>query len=313
MVMAYNIAATHRLEPISGFDEISHLQCTAPMDTTVLSMDNGSGEEPGLPSGSVVSLKSNGELTSGAVGTAMPLFLLWNTASIDASTGSLTANGQNLAGIPANSAGQAGNPVSDSAALIRNLYTTDSNGIVTNTSGGANIIQRVVSNGVASYSIRGSVGSYTCWPATCGLELSTTEFDFSETETNFAPNTLLTSPAPDTSVTILSTDTAAVMRQKYQKRRGGYLKIAATSAAPASGAYHNICGTVRKPIESNENNVKVLHFWAERTLVPQSGLTYASVAHTHAEYATTTHTHTEYSTTAHTHDETSGAAEEPST
>lgn len=263
MPYAYNIAATHRLEPVSGFDEITHLQFTAPMNKDAAAVDNGTGEEFGLPSGSVVSVSQGAntlEFIAGAVGTAMPCFLLWNTSGADGmSSSATTANGKHYAGTLATSA----LGTVDNRDWLENSLM-DANGAYV--SGGASSLQRVTSaDGTESYSLRGSVGNFTAWPATCGLELNSTEFDLSvDPKATFVPNTLLTSPAAD------SAATDANPAVQYQKRRGGYLAAAATAADPASGAYHNICGTVSRGVVMNENAVAVLYFWAERTLVPKS-------------------------------------------
>ena len=278
MTMAYNIAATHRLEPISGYNEIYHLQFTAAATKAMLECDNGSGEEPGMPSGSVVSINSTGLLEPGVKGTRMPMFLLWNTSDPDGVSGALTANGQNLASVSMNGAatGPNGNTLPENGILTRE-YPLDGNGDITKESGFASTLQRTWNQDgtVSSYSRRASVGNFTCWPATCGLELTSTEFDFDYYESGsdkveFAPNTLLTGAQPaDTPNTILATDTAAERRNKYQKNRGGYITPIDLEAAPLEAGLHNICGTVSRGIIRNENAVNVLYFWAERTLLPQ--------------------------------------------
>ncbi len=275
MTMAYNIHATHRLEPISGYDEITHLQFTAPMDKAALKAENGSGEEPGLPSGSCVSLNDKGALIAGLQGNAMPMFLLWNSSDPDGMPGAFTANEQNIAGISMNGAtfSPAGDPLTDNSELMRNLYTVGADGNIVDTSGTASSLRRTVDeNGkFVSYSMRDSAGNFTTWPATCGLEITTTEFDFSADETDFAPNALLTSPPADENVTVNLQASFATRKLACQKSRGGYLTVLdPTDEVPGSGAYHNVCGTVSRGIHTNENGVKVLYFWAERTLIPQA-------------------------------------------
>lgn len=308
MTTAYNPMYTHRLEPISGFDEITHLQFIAPMESEDLNRNNGSGEEFGLPAGSVVSLnKETHAFKAGAEGTAMPCFLLWNTSDPDGYPSALTANGRHLAGIPATGAARVGQgSVLDSAELIRNLYqksggtatstrtyteddksyTETSTYSYTNatTGGGSSVGDRAeISTGgnVISYKLRQCAGAFTAWPATCGLELDSTEFDKNVSEqdynTTFAPNTLLVAPtakaANSTEVTNATTEEA-----KLQRMRGGYLKAIETTDVCKGTAYGttdvmpefvNVCGTVSKGIHRNENGVLVLYFWAERTIFPK--------------------------------------------
>ena len=295
MTTAYNPMFTHRLEPISGFDEITHLQYTAPMDAKALNAPNVSGEEPGLPAGSVVSLNGDGVFKAGAVNNEMPCFLLWNTSDPDGYPSATTANKRYLAGIAGTSAGQDGNLRLDSADLIRNLYedrqTDDTIGntnvSVTNaTTGGANsfnnLSRAVSTNGsVISYKLRNAVGNFTAWPATCGLELNSTEWDKtildSDFKTKFAPNTLLTSPAAkaESAVDVSITD----LETKFQQMRGGFLTpvtcadfapVAADKTCADKPSFVNVCGTVSKGIRRNENGVLVLYFWAERTLIPKA-------------------------------------------
>lgn len=297
MTMAYNIHATHRLEPISGYDEITHLQFTAPMNATALTENNGSGEEPGLPAGSCVSLNADGQLIAGAEGNAMPMFLLWSSSDPDGMPGAFTANGQNIAGISMNGATFApnGDALTENSELTRNLYTytVDGNGNTTAfgaTSGTASSLQRIVNGNTVSYQLRNSAGNFTTWPATCGLEITTTEFDFSIPETDFAPNTLLTSPKRTGVEAFPQGYTGSDIRVKYQQARGGYITVLdPTDDTPVSGTttvpgdnggadttvdvnypYHNVCGTVSRGVHTNENAVKVLYFWAERTLLPKA-------------------------------------------
>lgn len=264
MPYAYNIAASHRLEPVSGFDEITHLQFTAPLNADAAKCDNGTGEEFGLPAGSVVSVNpdaDNLEFIAGAVGTAMPCFLLWNTTGADGMAHNpRTANGRHYAGTLATSA--LGN-VDNRDWLENSLMDADGAYV----SGGASSLKRVVAEDgtISSYTLRGSIGNHTAWPATCGLELNSTEFDL-EGKDALVRGALLTAPAADS-------EAAGTDAIGYQKRRGGYLKAADLSAAPTASGLHNICGTVSRGIIKNENAVDVLYFWAERTLLPQVATT----------------------------------------
>lgn len=317
MTTAYNPMYTHRLEPISGFDEITHLQFIAPMETKDLERNNGSGEEFGLPAGSVVSLNPNTHaFTAGATGTAMPCFLLWNTSDPDGYPSALTANGRHLAGIPATGAARVGQgSVLDSAELIRNLYQrsggtatsertyTEDNKSYTETStysytnattgGGASVGDRTeISTGgnVISYKLRQCAGAFTAWPATCGLELDSTEFDKSVSYSDFKPNTLLKAPRPIETNELTGNETEEV---KFQKLRGGFLTPITVSDITTTSPFSktvtgdnnssvtsvdfnvdedmvNVCGTVSKGIHKNENGVDVLYFWAERTIFPKT-------------------------------------------
>lgn len=272
MTMAHNIAATHRLEPIAGYDEITHLQYTGPMKAETLNMGNGSGEEPGLPSGSVVALDKDGNLKAGAVDNEMPMFLLWNTSDPDGFPAALTANKKNIAGIPMTGGSFEGDVYPENNSMLRQTFT--------NLSGGMNSLSRgSVDNGtgLTSYTRKMSTGNFTAWPATCGLEVTSTEFDFSiqasDYKTAFAPNTLLTSPLANPSKTINESSETV----DYQQRRGGYLTpLTMTGTAPKKTAtgddakFWNVCGTVSRGIHRNENGVDVLYFWAERTLIPAS-------------------------------------------
>lgn len=318
MTTAYNPMYTHRLEPISGFDEITHLQFIAPMDTTDLDRNNGSGEEKGLPAGSVVSLNEDHAFTAGAVGTAMPCFLLWNTADPDGYPSALTANGQHLAGIAATGAARENQgSVLDSAELIRNLYQRDSSRIkqtAAGANGGTDTYSAIAADTglagsvgdrndfggagtVISYKLRKCAGNFTAWPATCGLELNSTEFDKGLAASAFVPNALLTSPRPiakataESQAAALGTTDAQIEAIAYQRIRGGYITTvkqadffarehAFTASDNAAEPTYtpsfnpetdlvNVCGTVSKGIHRNENGVLVLYFWAERTIFPK--------------------------------------------
>ena len=313
MTTAYNPMYTHRLEPISGFDEITHLQFIAPMNTTDLNRNNGSGEEKGLPAGSVVSLNEDHAFTAGATGTAMPCFLLWNTSDPDGYPSALTANGQHLAGIAATGAARENQgSVLDSAELIRNLYqrttaTTGGStysyvnadtGLAGAVTGRTGITDSVdATKNVVSYNLRKCAGNFTAWPATCGLELDSTEFDKGLAASAFVPNALLTSPRPiakaaaESQAAALGTTDAQIEAIAYQRMRGGY--ITTVKQADFFAGEHaftesdgeteptytasfnpetdlvNVCGTVSKGIHRNENGVLVLYFWAERTIFPK--------------------------------------------
>lgn len=269
MTMAHNIAASHRLEPIAGYDEITHLQFTGPMENETLIRGNGVGEEPGLPAGSVVSLNSKKNLEAGATGTAMPMFLLWNTSDPDGFPAALTANQRSIAGIPMIGGGFEGDNFPENNSMLRQTFSKDT--------GGLNSITRTLTNGVSSYTMKSSTGNFTAWPATCGLEVTSTEWDFSVENPKevFVPNALLTSPKANPNKTITEGTGSAEERwlaeaKQYQERRGGYLKVldrGANGDEPVDGFY-NVCGTVSRGIHRNENGVDVLYFWAERTLIP---------------------------------------------
>ena len=205
----------------------------------------------------------------------------------------MTANGQNLSSVSMNGAatGPNGNTLPENGILTREYPLN--NGTISMESGFASTLQRTWatdgSGNVSSYSRRASVGNFTCWPATCGLELTSTEFDF-DPAVEFKPNDLLTGAVKPTSeVKISVTETVdnngtqttqtvqygagagdpSIRRRYYQKNRGGYLTKVDLTATPAEGAFHNICGTVSRGIIRNENAVNVLYFWAERTLLPK--------------------------------------------
>lgn len=271
MTMAHNIAATHRLEPIAGYDEITHLQYTGPMAKETLIRGNGSGEEPGLPAGSVVALDATKNLKAGAVNNEMPMFLLWNTSDPDGFPAALTANEKNIAGIPMTGGSFEGDIYPENNSMLRQTFT--------NKTGGLNSLVRDIAGGVSSYTAKGSVGNFTAWPATCGLEVTSTEWDFSLATTAFAPNTLLTSPEANplqtiTEVSASDPDRIIKEARQYQKRRGGYLTPIDITSVPngTNPSFYNVCGTVSRGIHRNENGVDVLYFWAERTLIPYIGV-----------------------------------------
>lgn len=273
MTMAHNIAASHRLEPIAGYDEITHLQFTGPMEKETLIRGNGVGEEPGLPAGSVVSLNSGKNLEAGATGTAMPMFLLWNTSDPDGFPAALTANERSIAGIPMIGGGFEGENFPENNSMLRQTFKQET--------GGLNSLVRTINKGVSSYAMKSSTGNFTAWPATCGLEVTSTEWDFNESNPRsaFAPNKLLTSPKakPSTAIVEGTGDNKWFDEAKqYQKRRGGYLKVLNT-ATDAEDGFYNVCGTVSRGIHTNENGVDVLYFWAERTLIPAGAATAASI------------------------------------
>ena len=276
----YNHPTRHYLQPVNGFSALEHLNFTAPMDNAAVTCDNGSGTPAGIPAGSVMHLNSTGALETGATGTDLAMFLLYNSWDPDAYMGYQTADGKDITAISMNSAGvlnaSGQTPgIADSAAISRaqsgGLWKSKYNYPA---QGDQNTI------GTAS-------GNYTVWPATCGMELSTTEWDLSlaTPASAFVPGTPLTSPVKSTpslptSDASWGTYTDAVKREKwniyYQKKRGGYVTPAKTQTDttpdPDRVYVDNICGVVSRGFRINEHNVPVVYFHAcyipDTTLVP---------------------------------------------
>lgn len=277
MSTSYNHPTRHYLQPVAGFDMMNHLNFVAPMDVAALTADNGSQMPAGIPAGSVMHLESSGfgpaVLKTGATGSELPMFLLYNSWDPDAITNGTTADGTEITAIPAQSAG-----IMKGSSEVMGGYA-DSESI--SRMGGANLLPPSWSaTGVDNTSgygnkVGSSYGAHTVWPATCGMELSTTEWDLAiETTGNptesspstalsykFKPGTLLTSPH----ATAASTVTAAVgsgghgltagTREYYQHVRGGYV-------TPISAATENVCGVVSRGMRVNEHGVPVVYFHA---------------------------------------------------
>ena len=233
-MVSYNRTSSHRLVAVSGYNLLSHLQFTAPFDGDTQRCDNGLGQPQGLPSGSVVSLNEDGNLIAGCTGSNMPLFLLWNADSPDAYNSHTTIDGQHLTAVSGNNS---------SGKDIRQLLSE-----AALQSGNASSMHCTWSGDTFTVSDVSTIGNYTTWPATCAMELTSTEYDVSVAATEFAPGTQLTSPAPED-----EPEATAQSAEWYQKRRGGYLR-------PAE-ANDNVCGVVSRPPERNENGVMILHFW----------------------------------------------------
>ncbi|MDO4568759.1 MAG: hypothetical protein Q4D38_00065 [Planctomycetia bacterium] len=233
-MQTYNHPAQHRLIPVAGYNQLTHLQFTAPMEKTTVSRDNGYGEPMGLPAGSVTSLNDSGQLIAGCTGKKMPLFLFWDADDNDGYAGYLTADGTNLTSVSGNSFG---------GDDIQALWDRSNDA-----SGGAGYIRVQWTDGAMTATSGSAVGNFKTYPATCAMELTSTEYDKTKVPTDFAPNTQLTSPEP----AITSTETAQTPAW-YQQLRGGYL-------TPAE-AGDNVCGVVSRPPRINENGVMILSFW----------------------------------------------------
>lgn len=272
MSTQYNHPTRHYLQPVAGFDMMNHLNFVAPMDGDALNADNGSAMPAGIPAGSVMHLESSGfgpaVLKTGATGAELPMFLLYNSWDPDAIVGCTTADGTEVTSIPAQSAG-----ILKGTSEVMGGYA-DSESI--SRMGGANLISPSWSgDGTVSYTTSTSSGAYTVWPATCGMELSTTEWDLNISTTGtptagspstalsykFKPGTLLTSPHATAAATV----TAAVgsggqgitagTPEYYQHVRGGYV-------TPTTSASDNVCGVVSRGMRVNEHGVPVVYFHA---------------------------------------------------
>lgn len=263
MSTSYNHPTRHYLQPVAGFDMMNHLNFVAPMAEAALNADNGSQMPAGMPAGSVMHLEvplSGGPavLVAGATGHELPMFLLYNSWDPDAITNGTTADGTEITAIPAQSAGivkgtsENVSGYADSEAISR--------------MGGANLLPPswdAQGNAPVSYAAGKAYGAHTVWPATCGMELSTTEFDLTkvtgftgnsnDTAENFAPGTPLTSPKANASTT-QTAGTAAY----YQQKRGGYV----TPVAAADRDDYDICGIVSRGVRVNEHGVPVVYFHA---------------------------------------------------
>lgn len=266
MSTSYNHPTRHYLQPVAGFDMMNHLNFVAPMAEAALNADNGSQMPAGMPAGSVMHLAAPSGtgpamLEAGATGQQLPMFLLYNSWDPDAITNGTTADGTKITAIPGQSAGivkgtsENVSGYADSEAISR--------------LGGANLLPPSWladgSDNTTNYNtkIGKAYGAHTVWPATCGMELSTTEFDLTkvtgytgnsyDTAVNFAPGTALTSPAANNSPTATAGTDAY-----YQQKRGGYV----TPVAAADRDDYDICGIVSRGVRVNEHGVPVVYFHA---------------------------------------------------
>lgn len=268
MSTSYNHPTRHYLQPVAGFDMMNHLNFVAPMAEAALNADNGSQMPAGMPAGSVMHLAAPSGtgpamLEAGATGQQLPMFLLYNSWDPDAITNGTTADGTEITAIPGQSAGivkgtsENVSGYADSEAISR--------------LGGANLLPPSWladgSDNTTNYNtkIGKAYGAHTVWPATCGMELSTTEFDLTKvtgytgnsyaTAVNFAPGTALTSPGAKTAAQATTAGFTAGTAAYYQYMRGGYVK-------PGTVGTDDICGIVSRGVRVNEHGVPVVYFHA---------------------------------------------------
>lgn len=274
----YNHPTRHYLQPVNGFSAMEHLNFTAPIEKSALYCDNGSGTPAGIPAGSVMHLNESGALETGATGTDLAMFLLYNSWDPDAYMGYQTADGKDITAISMNSAGvltASGQTqgIADSAAISRGQ------------SGGLWRSKYQYPGQDAPNKFSAASGNYTVWPATCGMELSTTEWDLSldNPETEFKPGVPLTSPVAVPGATMqVQEPTQKDWNEFYQKKRGGFVKPAKTrkrtvgegNEATEQAYVDNICGVVSRGFRINEHNVPVVYFHAcyipDATAVPDA-------------------------------------------
>lgn len=274
----YNHPTRHYLQPVNGFSAMEHLNFTAPIAKSALYCDNGSGTPAGIPAGSVMHLNENGALETGATGTDLAMFLLYNSWDPDAYMGYQTADGKDITAISMNSAGV----LRPSETKPQTPGIADSAAISRAQSGG--LWKSAWSGNTVSHERKEASGNYTVWPATCGMELSTTEWDLSISTpaTAFVPGTPLTSPEADDEASSSGCTTQDDWNKFYQKKRGGFVTPAKTqsrtvgegASATTQSYVDNICGVVSRGFRINEHNVPVVYFHAcyipDTTVVPDA-------------------------------------------
>lgn len=240
MIDKYDHPTAHRLEPVKGWDAMSHMDFVAPMASTVT----------GAPAGTVMHMNTNGALETGLTDQSMGLFLYYKQYDDDTINDPTTLNGQKLTSISLNSANTITNGPWESHYQVQNGAVSGSvNGIMSNM-GSYNFTRSNV-----TYKAQGMV--HTTYPGACGMELSSTEFAQKmadgTTSVTYTVNDALTSPVANSAFSDTSSTTPGTASQN---KFGGFLKRGTPYEDP-------ICGVVSRVPYKNTNGYSVICFWAQ--------------------------------------------------
>lgn len=217
--IAYTDPHEHYLNLRAGYDLIAHLDFKAPL-----------AEGVSMASGSCMHVNEDGFLEAGIADGAMPLFLLYSTWDTDTGTGpSFTRNN-----VPV--AFQLSQPGGGDNAYI--FWNNGANGGMS-TAGPVNWDDPDEDPYIE---VAESLSTHTTFPAICGMELTSTEYD--KTILDWKYNDAITSPVAD--------DTGATDEEK----RGGFL---------TRGTLYtdSVCGIVSRPPITNEHGSDMISFWCD--------------------------------------------------
>ena len=254
---SYDHNTAHILEPVQGYDLVSHMCYWAPLqnnDAEATASTVAKFKVEGAVPGLVLHCNpDDGKLETGLLDDSMAQFLCSKQDTEDVLQPFTTKNGRNFIGIGTLSYG----------GFNTAPYMQDSNntgrrygeGVASN----AGEIQETTSNGTTTYSVnlQSSQSVFTTFPGACGLELGSSEFaDVKADETtpvDYWYDCPLTSPTANPTFTKVGNGSA--YGTEDQNKQGGFLM-------PGKNYKDPICGILSKKPFRNENGTRMIRFWA---------------------------------------------------
>lgn len=254
----YDHNTAHILEPVQGYDLVSHMCFTAPLQD-----DNtyGKAVKDAVPGLVLHRNPTDGKLETGLLPNSMAQFLCSKQDTEDVLQPFVTKNGRNFVGIGTisyggfNTAPYQGNGYGEGVAANAGWVGAAA------TDAGGNTYYPVTLNP--------STSAFTTFPGACGLELGSSEFadvkDDGVTPVDYSYDEPLTSPTADGSYVYNSG--AKKPGTQDQNKQGGFLK-------PGTNYVDPICGILSQKPFRNENGTRMIRFWA----VYQPALSAAAVS-----------------------------------
>lgn len=259
---SYDHNTAHILEPVQGYDLVSHMCYWAPLqnvpDVVVATEENGLRSNKYPVHGAVPGLvlhcnPDDGKLETGLLNDSMAQFLCSKQDTEDVLQPFTTKNGRNFIGIGTLSYG----------GFNTAPYMQDSNntgrrygeGVASN----AGRVLTPEEDGTATYKVQlqSSQSVFTTFPGACGLELGSSEFADTLadeiTPVDYWYDCPLTSPTANPTFT--KTNNLTKEGTEAQNKMGGFLK-------PGKNYLEPICGILSKKPFRNENGTRMIRFWA---------------------------------------------------
>ena len=248
----YDHNTAHILEPVQGYDLVSHMCFTAPLQD-----DNtyGKAVKDAVPGLVLHRNPTDGKLETGLLPNSMAQFLCSKQDTEDVLQSPVTINGRNFVGIGTLSYG----------GFNTAPYMQDSNntgqrygeGVAANASWVGDAATDAGGNTYYPVTLTPSTSAFTTFPGACGLELGSSEFaDFTSKDnafTAYSYDTPLTSPTARPSFDASSA--AEEPGTEKQIQQGGFLK-------PGTNYVDPICGILSQKPFRNENGTRMIRFWA---------------------------------------------------
>lgn len=251
----YDHNTAHILEPVQGYDLVSHMCFTAPLQnvTAAANVETGEGAktkvENAVPGLVLHRNPDDGKLETGLLDDSMAQFLCSKQDTEDVLQPFVTKNGRNFVGIGTisyggfNTAPYQGNGYSEGVAANAGWV-----GAAATDAGG---------NTYYPVSLNPSTSAFTTFPGACGLELGSSEFadtlDDGTTAVTYKYDMPLTSPVANSSYVYNSG--AKKPGTQAQNLQGGFLM-------PGTNYKEPICGILSQKPFRNENGTRMIRFWA---------------------------------------------------